>query len=282
MAINYAQKYSDVVAEAFRLQSKTADIAGGKYDFIGVKTVKVYQGATVELGDYTISGNNRFGTLAELELPVQEMTLTQDKSFTFVIDRMNYEGTNFANEVGARLRDEIDQVVIPELDAYRLKAMASATGITTATDTAPTKANAYELFLNASSTLDENKVPAVGRIAFVTPDYLKLLKQDASFILQSDRSMEMLQKGIVGTCDGVEVRMLPASYFPANKYLIMAHRDAIVAPVKLTTYRILDDVQGIDGSVAEGRVVHDCFVLSNRAKAIYVQGKSAYNPKLRR
>nr|DAG67845.1 MAG TPA: hypothetical protein [Caudoviricetes sp.]DAR33580.1 MAG TPA: hypothetical protein [Caudoviricetes sp.] len=26
MAINYAQKYSDVVAEAFRLQSKTADI----------------------------------------------------------------------------------------------------------------------------------------------------------------------------------------------------------------------------------------------------------------
>lgn len=273
MAINYAQKYSDVVAEAFRLQSKTADIAGGKYDFIGVKTVKVYQGATVELGDYTISGNNRFGTLAELELPVQEMTLTQDKSFTFVIDRMNYEGTNFANEVGARLRDEIDQVVIPALDAYRLKAMASATGITSATDTAPTKANAYELFLNASSTLDENKVPAVGRIAFVTPDYLKLLKQDSSFILQSDRSMEMLQKGIVGTCDGVEVRMLPASYFPANKYLIMAHRDAIVAPVKLTTYRILDDVQGIDGSVAEGRVVHDCFVLSNRAKAIYVQGK---------
>ena len=275
MAINYAQKYSDVVAEAFRLQSKTADIAGGKYDFIGVKTVKVYQGATVELSNYTISGSNRFGALAELELPVQEMTLTQDKSFTFVIDRMNYEGTNFANEVGARLRDEIDQVVIPELDAYRLKAMATATGITSATDTAPTKANAYELFLNASSTLDENKVPAVGRIAFVTPDYLKLLKQDASFILQSDRSMEMLQKGIVGTCDGVEVRMLPTSYFPANKYLIMAHRDAIVAPVKLTTYRILDDVQGIDGSVAEGRVVHDCFVLSNRAKAIYVQGKSA-------
>lgn len=275
MAINYAQKYSDVVAEAFRLQSKTADIAGGKYDFIGVKTVKVYQGATVELGDYTISGSNRFGTLAELELPVQEMTLSQDKSFTFVIDRMNYEGTNFANEVGARLRDEIDQVVIPALDAYRLKAMATATGITSAADAAPTKANAYELFLNASSTLDENKVPAVGRIAFVTPDYLKLLKQDSSFILQSDRSMEMLQKGIVGTCDGVEVRMLPASYFPENKYLIMAHRDAIVAPVKLTTYRILDDVQGIDGSVAEGRVVHDCFVLSNRAKAIYVQGKAA-------
>lgn len=275
MAINYAQKYSDVVAEAFRLQSKTADIAGGKYDFIGVKTVKVYQGATVELGDYTISGSDRFGTLAELELPVQEMTLTQDKSFTFVIDRMNYEGTNFANEVGARLRDEIDQVVIPALDAYRLNKMATATGITLATDTAPTKANAYELFLNASSTLDENKVPAVGRIAFVTPDYLKLLKQDSSFILQSDRSMEMLQKGIVGTCDGVEVRMLPTSYFPKNKYLIMAHRDAIVAPVKLTTYRILDDVQGIDGSVAEGRVVHDCFVLSNRAKAIYVQGKAA-------
>ena len=271
MAINYAQKYSDVVAEAFRLQSKTADIAGGKYDFIGVKTVKVYQGATVELGDYTISGSNRFGTLAELELPVQEMTLTQDKSFTFVIDRMNYEGTNFANEVGARLKDEIDQVIIPELDSYRIKAMATATGISAGTATAATKENAYSLFLDASAALDENKVPSVGRVAFVTPAYLKLLKQDSAFVLQSGRTQEMLVKGIMGEVDGVQVRMLPASYFPADTYLVMCHKDAVVAPVKLTTYRVLTDVQGIDGAVAEGRIVHDCFVLSNRAKAIYVQ-----------
>ena len=97
MAINYAEKYSPIVAEAFKLQSKTADFVNGKYDFIGVKTVAVYQGQTVALGNYTIAGSDRFGTLSELELPKQEMTLTQDKAFTFVIDRMNYEGTNFAN-----------------------------------------------------------------------------------------------------------------------------------------------------------------------------------------
>ena len=105
MAINYAEKYSPIVAEAFKLQSKTADFVNGKYDFIGVKTVAIYQGQTVALGDYTIAGSDRFGTLSELELPKQEMTLTQDKAFTFVIDRMNYEGTKFANEVGARLKE---------------------------------------------------------------------------------------------------------------------------------------------------------------------------------
>ena len=42
-------------------------------------------------------------------------------------------------------------------------------------------------------------------------------------------------------------------------------------------YALLDKLGDVflDGSVAEGRVVHDCFVLSNRAKAIYVQGKAA-------
>ncbi len=271
MAINYAEKYSPIVAEAFKLQSKTADFVNGKYDFIGVKTVAVYQGHTVALGDYTIAGSDRFGTLSELELPKQEMTLTQDKAFTFVIDRMNYEGTNFANEVGARLKDEIDQVIIPELDSYRIKAMATATGISAGTATAATKENAYSLFLDASAALDENKVPSVGRVAFVTPAYLKLLKQDSAFVLQSGRTQEMLVKGIMGEVDGVQVRMLPASYFPADTYLVMCHKDAVVAPVKLTTYRVLTDVQGIDGAVAEGRIVHDCFVLSNRAKAIYVQ-----------
>lgn len=271
MAINYAEKYSPIVAEAFKLQSKTADFVNGKYDFIGVKTVAVYQGQTVALGDYTIAGSDRFGALSELELPKQEMTLTQDKAFTFVIDRMNYEGTNFANEVGARLKDEIEQVIIPELDSYRIKAMATATGISAGTAVAATKENAYSLFLDASAALDENKVPSVGRVAFVTPAYLKLLKQDSAFVLQSDRTQEMLVKGIMGEVDGVQVRMLPASYFPADTYLVMCHKDAVVAPVKLTTYRVLTDVQGIDGAVAEGRIVHDCFVLSNRAKAIYVQ-----------
>lgn len=271
MAINYAEKYSPIVAEAFKLQSKTADFVNGKYDFIGVKTVAVYQGQTVALGNYTIAGSDRFGTLSELELPKQEMTLTQDKAFTFVIDRMNYEGTNLANEAGARLKDEIDQVIIPELDSYRIKAMAGATGISAGTATAATKENAYSLFLDASATLDENKVPSVGRVAFVTPSYLKLLKQDSAFVLQSGRTQEMLVKGIMGEVDGIQVRMLPASYFPADTYLVMCHKDAVVAPVKLTTYRVLTNVQGIDGAVAEGRIVHDCFVLSNRAKAIYVQ-----------
>lgn len=274
MAINYAEKYSPIVADAFKLQSKTADFVNGKYDFIGVKTVSVYQGQTVALNNYTIAGSDRFGTLSELELPKQEMTLTQDKSFTFVIDRMNYEGTNFANEVGARLKEEIDQVIIPELDSYRIKTMAAADGITTGTAVAPTKTNAYEVFLNGSATLDDNKVPSVGRVAFVSPDYFKLLKQDSAFVLQSGRTQEMLMKGIMGEIDGVEVRMLPSSYFPADTYLVMAHKDAVVAPVKLTTYRVLTDVQGIDGAVAEGRIVHDCFVLSNRAKGIYVQKKA--------
>ena len=40
---------------------------------------------------------------------------------------------------------------------------------------------------------------------------------------------------------------------------------------KLQDYRIHSDPPGISGSLVEGRVVYDAFVLQNKAKAIYYQ-----------
>lgn len=72
------------------------------------------------------------------------MKLSQDKSFTFTIDRKNRDDTMMANSAGLALNCEMDEVVIPTIDKYRIKVMVSNTG--TVEKQEITKENAYESF----------------------------------------------------------------------------------------------------------------------------------------
>ena len=83
MAVNYAEKYSNVVDERFTQQSITSQAVNSNYDWDGTSTVKVYSVGTSELNDYKKTGTNRYGEPDELGNGVQEMLLTQDKAFTF-------------------------------------------------------------------------------------------------------------------------------------------------------------------------------------------------------
>ena len=87
--INYADKYSNILDEKFKVESKSDIAVNQDYDFVGAKTVKIQSVNTVELSNYTRSGSNRYGTPNELDNAIQEMTMSQDKSFTFTIDKMN-------------------------------------------------------------------------------------------------------------------------------------------------------------------------------------------------
>lgn len=268
MAINYAEKYSAKVDERFKLGSLVAGIVNKDYDFIGVKTVKVYSIATAEMNDYQRSGSNRYGTPADLQDTVQELKITQDRGFTFVIDKGDELEQGGAKNAGAALRRQIDEVVIPEYDKYVIGKICGGAGKTTTA--AITNANAYDAFLAGSEELDENKVPAVGRVALVTPAYLRKLKTDANFVKASDLGQEIAINGVVGAVDGTPIVKVPASYFPANVEFVITHHAATTAPLKLDEYKVHTDAPGISGALVEGRTIYDAFVLNNKAGAIYV------------
>lgn len=91
MTVNLAVKYSDKIDERFALTSVTAAAVNNNYDFSGSKTVKVYSIPTVAMNDYERTGTARYGTPSELGDSLQELTMKKDRSFTFTIDRGNYE-----------------------------------------------------------------------------------------------------------------------------------------------------------------------------------------------
>ena len=51
MALNYAEKYSAQIDERFKQGSITAPAINNNYDFVGVKTVKVYSIPTADMND---------------------------------------------------------------------------------------------------------------------------------------------------------------------------------------------------------------------------------------
>ena len=272
MAVNYASKYSAQVDERFKIGAITNGAVNQNYDWVGVKTVNVYSVPTAAMNNYTKTGASRYGTPAELENSVQELTLTRDRSFTFTIDRANYTDTMMANAAGQALARQLDEVVIPEIDVYRLATMAANAGNTETL--AVTSDNAYEVFLDAQVALTDAKVPVVGRMAYVSPKYYKLIKLDPSFIKASDMAQDMLLKGQVGQIDGVPLILTPTSYLPTNVEFIITHSIATVAPTKIQDYKIHDNPPGINGWLVEGRIYYDAFILDNKAPAIYVH-KSA-------
>lgn len=271
MAINYAEKYSPQVDERFKLGSLTTALVNHAYDWLGVATVKVYSVPTAEMNDYTLTGSNRYGTPAELNNEVQEMTLAKDRSFTFTIDKKSEDDTMGVMAAGAALARQIDEVIIPEIDTYRIsKLVAGAQTANVIKDIAVTKANAYEKFLAVQEILDNKKVPTGGRICMCTPGYYNMLKLDEAFTKKGDMATKIAINGLVGEVDGVYIIKAPKSYFPENVNFLITNPIVMPAPIKLTEYKIHDDAPGISGHLVEGRIRYDAFVLDQKKDAIGV------------
>lgn len=272
MAVNYAGKYAQKIDERFSREALTGAAVNNDYDFVGVKTVSVYSIPTAAMNDYSRSGANRYGAPAELENSVQELTLSRDRSFTFTIDRGNFSDTQMANTAGMALQRQLREVVIPEIDTYRLGVMCTGAG-TTATG-AVTSSNAYDKFLTGTASLIDSRVPQEECVAFVSSGFYKCIKEDTSFIRSGDLSQNMLLKGQIGAVDGIPIITVPAAYLPENVEFIIVNKNAVTAPVKLSEYKIHDNPPGINGWLVEGRVYYDAFVLDSKESGIYVHKRA--------
>ncbi len=277
MAVNYASKYASVVDQRFTLGSLTSALVNNNFDWLGVKTVKVFSRELATLNDYSVTGSNRYGTPDELGNAEQEMSVTQDKAFTYTIDAASEQDTNGTMEAAATLAENIDNLVIPALDTYRLSVIVanaptagSVSGNSHIITDALSTDNAYEIFLALQEVLDDDKAPQGGRIAVVTPGYLNKIKLDEHFTKWGDMATRIAINGVVGEIDGVPAIKVPTSYMPAGTDLIITNPLTTPSPIKLQEFKINYNAPGISGALVEARVRYDAFVLSKKADAIAV------------
>lgn len=268
MAVNLAQKYSSVLDQVFTAGSYTDKYVNKKYDFDGVQTINVYTVTTVEPSDYKRSDTgDRFGGNNELQNIVTPYTLKNDKSFKLVIDRGNYEQTALAEKAGAVMKAEMEERVIPMIDADRLK--AAATGATAVSQAITAGSNAYTDILKAEAFLDEDKAPVEGRVLFVTPGYYNTIKEYITTTMHADTySSKLISRGYVGELDGIPVVKVPTSYFPTKTNAVLWHRDALLGAKQIMNTRIKTDSELVDGTLLLGRFIYGSFVLNGKKKSV--------------
>ena len=272
MTINLVEKFSTVVDEKFTQDSKSSLLTNNDYDWTGARTIKVYTVTTAQMNDYNRAGSDatgfksRYGDIQGLDATTKDYTLTKDRSFTFAIDKLDSDETQGVLQAGSALARQQREVIILELDSYVFNAMTKGAG--TVVEVELTKDTIYDEILKANELLDDNFVPESGRVLVVTPSSHKALKQ-SGYLRDNEIAQDMLVKGIVGMVDGLPVMKVSKARLPEGFGFMIAHPVATVAPKKLEEYKVHEDPPFISGSLVEGRIAYDAFVLENKKLAIY-------------
>lgn len=279
MARELVTKYAPYVDEIFSQESKKSLLTNNDFDFDGAGTVKIYKVSTADMNDYgrngAADGNwSRYGKVADLDATTETMTLSKDRSFTFVIDKLDENETARQLSGATALARQIRNVVVPEVDMHVYSKAAAGAG--TVLETELTSANIYEQILLASKTLDDELVPEEGRVLVVTPDVYRLMKLNKEIVMETEIGADMRKKGVISNPDGAAVVKVPAVRLPKDFSFMLTHPCATTAPTKLEDYNTHLNPPGINGTLVEGRIVYDAFVLENKKKAIYyVKNKAA-------
>jgi hypothetical protein len=273
MAINLAVKYASKLDQLFTAGSYTDAYINKDYDFTGAKTVEAYTVTTVELSNYdrTATGD-RFGGNNEIQDVVTAYTIGNDKCFKLTIDEGNYQQQALAKKAGEVLAAQMNEKVIPTIDANRLlKAAVGAAAVSQYY--APTSNDAYGDVLKMSAALDEAKAPIQGRVLWVTPAFYNAIKKEITTTVNaSEYNGKLLGKGFVGELDGCPVVKVPSSYFPTNTSAIMCHKKALLGVEQIKSVKIIDDSELVDGKVLRGRFIYDSFILNGKKKGVAAIG----------
>jgi len=274
MAIELVTKYLPYVDELFKAESKRSLVTNQDFSWTGAQTIKVYKIGTSAMHNYdragTKSGTSRYGEVENLDANTQSMMIKNDRSFTFVIDKLDTDETGRTLEAASALARQLREVTVPEVDSYVYRVMAANAGTKPAPVTL-TPENIYDEIIKATTTLDDAEIPEAGRVLSVVPEVYQIMKKSKEIILNSNIGEDMRLKGVISNLDGMSVMKVPSTRMPENFGFMVSHPRATVAPVKLADYKTHQDPPGISGSLVEGRIVYDAFVLDNKKKAIYYQ-----------
>ena len=285
MAINLAEKYSPKVVEKFYKESVILGKTSKKYDWDGVKSVKVWSITTVQPGDYNRSRKvtdgtkdyqiaSRYGETFEVEDTIQTMTITQDKSVSLSVDKGNNTQQMLIKNAGVVMNHELSEQFIPMFDKYCLATWATNAGTTTVQATI-TKSNIVEEIskhvtelMNAYATLED-------AYCFIgATNYAKLVLSP-EFLHLYGLGNEALDKGVVGKVRDLKIVPVPDSYLPEGVNFMTVKAECVLAPTQIKDMKVHQDPPGLSGALLEVRWLYDAFVLNAKNKGVIVCATSA-------
>lgn len=286
MGHNFESKAAKKLVEAFSHESFTEGVFTNQYDWEGVDTIRLRSVVSYPLTQYNwqdVTGASRFGPLIEVEDEIQPLTLSQDYAYNLAIDKRNNTSTLMEKAAGSIASRQIRERLIPQEDIYRLNAIATGYGVTgfggagggtIKHNVTLTKTNALATIFGHGAEMSNLLVPKKNRVLFIG-ETASLNVKLADQIVGTGATVQnmagqIIKSGELGTFNQMHIVEVPDTYLPAHCLYMIVLKDAVVAPTKIKTMRVLNEHPDIDGAVAQGRFLYDCFVIAKRANGILV------------
>lgn len=274
MAIDLIEKVLPCVDEVFTTTSKKQIITNNDFEWTGAHSIKVYKITTASMNDYDRNGTgtnaSRYGQVQNLDAATEEFMLSNDRAFTYAIDKLDTDETGGTMAAVSTLSRQQREVIVPEIDSYIYATMCEEAG-TKPKAIELTKENIYSEIVAANTVLDNNEVPETERFLIVSPEIYLLMKQSFEITLDTNVGQDIKLNGVISNLDGLNVIKVSSMRLPENFGFLIGHKVATVAPVKLEDYKMHEDPPGINGVLVEGRICYDAFVLDNKKMALYYQ-----------
>lgn len=273
--INLASQIHKSVLERLSFDALTGNLFNKSLDvsFNGVKSVSFYSVGTAPINDYSRSGTSRYGTPTELDDFLQEMTMTQDKSSTWTIDKGNQKEQFNIKKAQETLKRQIKEKYAPMIDKYRFSRWLNGAGQVDGLSAAPTKSTIVSSMVKMHYALTGKAVPVRGRTYIVPIGMIDKVVLADEFHYSDALTTKILSNGEIGTFLGVPLKPVPDDYLPSGVYFACTYKPACISPVKLQDYKINTTPQGVSGDLVEMRLIYDAFVDGTKADGIYVAAK---------
>jgi hypothetical protein len=305
--LNYAAQYSSALANAFpyvlNFGRLYATPNNGRYR-MGEDGKTIYIPNLSTTGRVAADRDTIAQAARNYDNAWEPKTLSNQRKWSTLVHPKDIDQTNDVASISNITRTFNETQKFPEMDAYTISRLYSlwtttdsATGYTgkTAITTALTSSNILDIFDQMMTNMDEARVPANGRILYVTSQVKAMLKKATGMTRNFD-----VQKGgsaidrTVSRIEEVEIISVPSilmktaytftsGWAPATGAgqinMLLVHPEAVITPVSYQ-FSKLDP----PSALTQGKYFYyeesfeDVFILNKKADALQFHVTAATNP----
>ena len=205
---------------------------------------------------------------------INTYVLANNLSFAHTMDITNVQDQKNIKKANAFLKQVWDEQIVPKLDAYRLKTWADGAGLSTI-GSALTKSTVIEALLTGCPDMNNQLVNRDGRVIFVTESLSVKCKLASELQYNESYTEKAIVNGQIAKLNGIPIVAVPDSRMPSGVEFMIKYKRASADPMKLKMLRALTTVPGLAGTLVEGLVRYDSFVLAQKAYGIMLYGTSS-------
>jgi hypothetical protein len=288
-ALNYATQYSQALANQFpyvlNFGALYATPNNNRYKIVDAKTIAI---PTLTTTGRVNADRDTIGVAARnYDNAWENKTLSNQRKWSTLVHPMDIDQTNQVASIANITQTFNEFQKFPEMDAYTVsKIYADWTAQQmTADKTALTVANVLEVFDKLMLAMDNARVPANGRILYVTHEVKSMLKNAQGLVrnLDAQSGNENINR-IVSRLDEVQVIGVPATLMKTAYVfttgwaaaetakqinMMLVHPNVVITPISYTFSQLSEP-----SALSEGKWVYyeesfeDVFILNQQKDGI--------------